>query len=201
MSYTFFEDLKKKNHRKRISRLQIGLISDHFIIQNQSGVIRLEILPTENIRESRKHAPFWMILNLIEGKCWCGKPKHLWEPRQRKYCSGKHMAFWHSRIHPFWSVYREQKLYDSRRSTGNIQCEWCKNTTKIMHIDHIIPLMLGGDMWDSTNHQILCAPCHHKKTKIDHAVRTKYRRDFLNQGPQKPSKKRQEIPLERYFMD
>lgn len=36
-----------------------------------------------------------------------------------------------------------------------------------LEVDHIIPLALGGDMWDEKNLQVLCTDCHKKKTKED----------------------------------
>lgn len=34
-------------------------------------------------------------------------------------------------------------------------------------VDHIVPIALGGEMWDIENLQILCHNCHKKKTKKD----------------------------------
>ena len=48
-----------------------------------------------------------------------------------------------------------------------------KKLTKGLHkflefdVDHIIPIALGGDMWDMKNLQTLCKKCHNKKTKED----------------------------------
>jgi len=35
------------------------------------------------------------------------------------------------------------------------------------HIDHIRALCNGGDMWDTSNWQVLCSECHKEKTKKD----------------------------------
>lgn len=34
-------------------------------------------------------------------------------------------------------------------------------------LDHIIPIALGGSMWDPANHQILCEKCNKEKTARD----------------------------------
>ncbi len=32
-----------------------------------------------------------------------------------------------------------------------------------LHIDHIVPIAKGGDMWDETNMQVLCGACNLSK--------------------------------------
>lgn len=34
-----------------------------------------------------------------------------------------------------------------------------------VQLDHIIPLFKGGDLWDESNWQALCEPCHDEKTR------------------------------------
>lgn len=34
-------------------------------------------------------------------------------------------------------------------------------------LDHILPIALGGSMWDPNNHQILCSKCNKEKTARD----------------------------------
>ena len=34
-------------------------------------------------------------------------------------------------------------------------------------VDHIIPILKGGDKWDRNNLQPLCAKCHAKKSALD----------------------------------
>lgn len=46
-------------------------------------------------------------------------------------------------------------------------CEECKSKGRITAatvVDHITPVRLGGDFWDTANHQSLCRPCHQAKS-------------------------------------
>lgn len=36
-----------------------------------------------------------------------------------------------------------------------------------IHLDHIIPVRIGGHLFDKDNIQFLCHKCHNKKTRID----------------------------------
>ncbi len=36
-----------------------------------------------------------------------------------------------------------------------------------LEVDHIVPIVQGGDMWDEKNLRTLCNKCHKKKTKED----------------------------------
>ena len=45
-----------------------------------------------------------------------------------------------------------------------------------LHIDHIIPIALGGDRNDPGNLQIICANCHAVKTSIEDPVLAKHLR-------------------------
>lgn len=49
--------------------------------------------------------------------------------------------------------YCEECLKDSGRKSFSVQ------------LDHIIPLFKGGDLWDESNWQALCEPCHDKKSQ------------------------------------
>lgn len=44
----------------------------------------------------------------------------------------------------------------------NPACAHCGATAD--EVDHVIPRAIGGAMYDPTNHQSLCKPCHQKKT-------------------------------------
>jgi 5-methylcytosine-specific restriction protein A len=59
-----------------------------------------------------------------------------------------------------WGVLREQILARDRR-----RCKKCKARDKL-EIDHITPVCLGGTN-DPVNLQVLCDPCHEKKTVMD----------------------------------
>ena len=62
-----------------------------------------------------------------------------------------------------------------RRLSLNIRrrrrfCELCLAENRYKQgrlVDHIVPVNLGGDMWDIKNLQVLCQQCHNEKTKID----------------------------------
>lgn len=55
------------------------------------------------------------------------------------------------------------------------------------HVDHVIPLALGGSD-NLGNWQILCVPCHAAKTKIDVARIAKAKRQAKMMQPKEPSK-------------
>ena len=40
-------------------------------------------------------------------------------------------------------------------------------TTAATVCDHVVPVRLGGGMWDSANYQSLCAHCHAKKSRAE----------------------------------
>ena len=45
-------------------------------------------------------------------------------------------------------------------------------------VDHIVPVALGGDMWDEKNMQTMCSDCHRKKTKKDMVQIRKQKKEF-----------------------
>ena len=49
---------------------------------------------------------------------------------------------------------------------GSPLCVLClpDRATPATHVDHIVPLAQGGEMWDRSNLQSLCAKCHYIKT-------------------------------------
>ena len=51
-------------------------------------------------------------------------------------------------------------------SRDNNTCLNC-GSTKILEVDHIIPIALGGSKEDIENMQVLCKNCHKKKTAKD----------------------------------
>lgn len=73
----------------------------------------------------------------------------------------------------------------------NARCENCKKsvTRKTSHIDHKIPLELGGSN-NSENLQVLCIDCHKEKTAIDIAAirEASRRKKFDTTGRSKSSK-------------
>ena len=51
---------------------------------------------------------------------------------------------------------------------------WHQHRTLV--VDHILPIALGGEEFDETNLQVLCAECDKKKTRIDKARIAKAKR-------------------------
>lgn len=76
---------------------------------------------------------------------------------------------------PKRTSYRQEKLYASKRwrtyrkaiivRRGG-ECVECGATPldQHIHLDHIVPLVQGGEPYDENNIQILCRECHGKKT-------------------------------------
>ena len=46
-------------------------------------------------------------------------------------------------------------------------CAQAGRTTAATVCDHIQPVRLGGDFWDSRNYQSLCRPCHQAKSAAE----------------------------------
>ena len=124
-----------------------------------------------NTRDSRRPPPFWMVLNMHHDRCWCGKPKHMWCPNQRKYCCSDHRRWWWESINTIWITYR----YHLVRAVG--ACEVCgtdfvpdpapASRKDNMDVDHVEAIKLDGSMWEPTNHKVLCRDCHAIKTACD----------------------------------
>jgi len=124
-------------------------------------------LQESGIRYELRQPPLWMTMNMKDDKCWCGKPKELWEKFQRKYCSGEHAELWFYSIRAYWDAFRIQVIRGD-----NFTCQECDlvNNSKddtIFDVDHILALSLGGMCFDLENVRTLCHECHRKKTAQD----------------------------------
>ncbi len=110
--------------------------------------------------------------NREKGLCICGKPQGSKQLNLRKYCSYKcrdsYQDSWTT-----WSMIRDKLLTKRGR-----KCEKCGATPKdikpttlsvydYFEVDHIKAIVNGGSETDESNLQVLCHPCHVKKTKID----------------------------------
>jgi 5-methylcytosine-specific restriction protein A len=76
----------------------------------------------------------------------------------KQYSQGK--------VGAFYSSIRWIKVRDLKRRLNPI-CEECERNGKITPyhtIDHIIPIIEGGEWLDLDNLQTLCDTCHRKKT-------------------------------------
>lgn len=128
-------------------------------------------LQQAGIRYQKRQPPIWMIMNMKDGKCWCGKSKKLWETQRRKYCCGNHASWWFWYFRAYWDsfrrmVYREENFtcqecgFKIKEKENNIpRCYW--------EVDHIIAISLGGMCYDRENVQLLCKECHNNKTGND----------------------------------
>jgi len=145
------------------------------------------------IRYEQNQPPFFMIINLHNDKCWCGKPKKLFNQFMRKYCSNTHADWWYFTFNAVWSNFRLKII-----KRDNSTCQVCginhkglikkikENiklrelntfTTQIsFEVDHIIAIILGGYCFDLENLRTLCSDCHKIKTKQDMAHLRRKRR-------------------------
>ena len=111
-----------------------------------------------NIRKTRRQPPVWMEINILWGRCWCGKPRDMWTGNQRRYCSTGHKFWWNDHIHPYWGMVRQHVLERDKHA-----CRRC-GASENLHIDHVTPHALGGEFWDMENMQVLCEACHIPKS-------------------------------------
>lgn len=75
-------------------------------------------------------------------------------------------------------LYSQRKWRRRRRLflMRNPLCVKCTKAGKFQpaeEVDHIIPIADGGDVWDETNWQALCKPCHSSKTMTELNARRK----------------------------
>jgi len=132
----------------------------------------------DGIRYEQRQPPIWMQINLKNGKCWCGKPKSLFAPQQRKYCCGDHSNLWIWSINAYWNSFRTEIL---RRDEFTCQecgfrptCPVCKKNRcehyrddRGLEVDHIVAITLGGGCYDWGNVRTVCHDCHLLKTSDD----------------------------------
>ena len=114
------------------------------------------------LRTSYRQPTIWMQINRIRGNCWCGKPRDQFEKGRSKHCSGRCAAIFVDVNLP-WNIYRYHEIHFNKASC--VDCG-CRDKSKLQ-IDHKHPLYMGGSMWDTNNHQILCDGCHKIKSKLD----------------------------------
>ena len=118
---------------------------------------------TQDIRSGKKTPPLWMMFNLAQGLCWCGKPKKLFALYQRKYCTSLHGQMWGYNINPSWPFMRFTIL-----KRDDKKCAECSHQGWDNEVDHIIPKAINPDLfWDESNLRVLCSKCHKKKTASD----------------------------------
>lgn len=99
-----------------------------------------------------------------------------------------------SRTVPEWQGRTDDSAIPSRvqervAARNKDNCALCGNPATPGEIDHIIPLILGGQHRES-NLQWLCRPCHGAKTKLDVKLKAKVARiRKRNLGIRKSSRK------------
>lgn len=133
-----------------------------------------------------RQPPLFMIRNMWEGKCWCGKPKSQFEKHMRKYCCNKHSSIWYYSIRSFWDSFRLERIRIDKFTC--VECGFSTRTTDLIlndedeprvrgsdsefQVDHIIAIVNGGDCFDIENVRTLCVNCHKVKTAND--IRKKF---------------------------
>lgn len=65
---------------------------------------------------------------------------------------------------------REWQRIRAERLKRDPLCHECKKALATV-LDHINPVRLGGDFWDVSNHQPLCAKCHNRKSAKEGRMR------------------------------
>jgi len=67
---------------------------------------------------------------------------------------------------------RKKGIYAHLAKTRGEQCADCETKVRMLTIDHIKSLCAGGDN-EFENFQLLCAPCHQRKDKMEKTGRGK----------------------------
>ena len=138
-----------------------------------------------------KKAPLWMYMNLHAGLCWCGRPKGMFEPRQRKYCTEHHAFIWFFHILQVWPNFR--KCIFQRDGYACAKCTYRNpvnayggHSDRWLEADHVLAISLGGMCFDEANLQTLCVRCHAKKTASDRVKLANVKRSkrSIMAGPQ-----------------
>lgn len=151
-----------------------------FVYPKNPNVKKL-VLENANSYRPRRYLPLDKLKGET-GKCkWCMKEM---ENRRKKYCSDacKHSAW------AFFYPQRYARKYLSKRQDGkcagcgyrfedrtkkwfisrdrlNPYCEeWKEEFDDMGEVDHIIPIHQGGEILGIENVQLLCKPCHRKKS-------------------------------------
>jgi len=94
------------------------------------------------------------------------EPKRPWIKRKKRYTlRDKRNRYIDARYNTSkWQKYRKAYLLQ------NPFCYMCDDYTLATDVDHIVPVRLGGDFWNSANHQPLCKSCHYSKSSQESRV-------------------------------
>ena len=98
----------------------------------------------------------------LEGRKLCRNCDNRVAPHRKHYCSEKCMKEF-NRNHT-WRFVRKDVL---RRD--NYVCGICRKRFRKhqLEVDHIIPVQMGGELFDKKNLRTLCKDCHTFKTILD----------------------------------
>jgi len=85
--------------------------------------------------------------------------------RRRHYCSQKCMDEFNRNNSWYWV-----RKYILRRD--RYRCSICKQRFRkaYLDVDHIIPVRMGGKLFEKENLRTLCKDCHKRKSKLDDDV-------------------------------
>lgn len=87
-----------------------------------------------------------------------------WQPAPQKREYQQHAA-----RSPEYSTARWQKARAAQLACKPC-CEACAKKGRVTPAtvcDHIKPVRLGGDFWDTSNYASLCRPCHQSKSALE----------------------------------
>lgn len=84
-------------------------------------------------------------------------------------CGDSYRILIQRRVHKLWEQQRKYvKTWLKKDHVGPITYwQIGNNTGELWHVDHIVPIYKGGSGIGLKNVQVLCVPCHKKKTVID----------------------------------
>jgi len=129
-------------------------------IRNMERISRMTRPTCIILEDVKKEKNMRLIEALKTGKCaYCGKPI---PPKRKYYCSEEcRLKFYKKYKYMItWEEVRRKVL-----ERDNYTCVICGKPAE--EVDHIVPVSLGGALFDMDNLQSLCKECHKKKTKED----------------------------------
>ena len=98
----------------------------------------------------------------FEGNKLCRNCENITNIKRRHYCSKECMDEFNR--NNSWFFVRKDVLRRDRYT-----CKICKQRLRkrFLDVDHIIPIQMGGQLFDKENLRTLCKDCHKSKSKLD----------------------------------